>query len=250
MEDEPRERLRREVRALGRHELAASSESEDVLDAGRADEECRIGLAAVDRRRRVVHPPGVADPVEAQTFDELRVQLAVGAPDELDPARPVGDGRRLLARLPVERGERLGEPRHLLSARLLREIRPLGEDAMGGEDVEARVVDRDDEGHHARPLAEFATELDGALVAVVAVGDEQLAGVDRRRSVDTPETRGVDLEIGSALGNLEVERVGGEEEQRLRLHARRAQEREALLADALVRLLVGADATCRVRLGK
>ena len=84
-------------------------------------------------------------------------------------------------------------------------------------------------------------EGDGGLVAVVAVGDQQLLVVERAdeaRIVEPPQLRALDLEVGVAVGATGGCRPVVEEEDRLQLDARRPQQPQAPLLRAGVRALV------------
>ena len=77
---------------------------------------------------------------------------------------------------------------------------------MGGEDLEAGVGGRDEHDHHARALGRplLGRVCDGRLVAMVAVGDQQLPVGERLGDAvarEAPERRIPGDEVGRALGN-------------------------------------------------
>ena len=100
-----------EVRALLRHAPAGPSGREDRLDAGLAEQERDVGGTRVDGSGRLVQARRVADAVEPVPVDELGVELAVLATDELDSPAPVGNGDRVRAALLVEPAKRFRERR-------------------------------------------------------------------------------------------------------------------------------------------
>ena len=139
VEEEPGERLGKEVRALRRHPLAAARDCEDVVDARLAEEERHVCLAAVDRRDGLVATRRVRDAVEAVPVDELRRR-----------ARPRDRGRARRSRVDtrsrpersygsfVETEQRLVEVAAGLALAQLLEIRPAREDAVRRKDVQTR----------------------------------------------------------------------------------------------------------------
>ena len=81
---------------------------------------------------------------------------------------------------------------------------------------------------------------------MMAVRDQELAG-DLRRAFQSPEPLAVEREVG--LARRQVDRVAVvEEEDRLELRARRAQEPQTTLPDLRVRALVRQDDAPVVRL--
>ena len=62
----------------------AAGDGEDVLDARLAEQEGDVGVSPVDDRDGLVELRRVADPVEPVPVDELHVELALAAADELD----------------------------------------------------------------------------------------------------------------------------------------------------------------------
>jgi hypothetical protein len=134
---------------------------------------------------------------------------------------------------------------------------------VGGEDGEARVLERDEAHEHVAVLA-LAADLVGVdargLVAVVAVGDQQLGlgervdrGGDGAAVPDAPDAvlgavivqdlaprHG--LSVGREGAPRRSRRVVVEAEDRRQVGARGAREAEAVLLRPGVRALVGADA--------
>ena len=111
--------------------------------------------------------------------DEVDIELVLATAHELDALASIRDHGRPLVGLFVETAQRLVEVGGSGSALTqLLEIRPAGEDAVRREHMQSGVVRRHDERHDPRSaLAGFGAELDGALVAMVPVGDEELSGV-------------------------------------------------------------------------
>ena len=127
------------------------------------------------------------------------------------------------------------------------------EEPVGGEDLETGVLGRDEHDEHlcARRRSLFLREGDGGLVAVVAVGDQELLVVERthdRGVVEPPEPGAVDLQIRLAVGASDRRGAVVEEEDRLELDARRAEEAETALLRASVRALVRQHRARLVRL--
>ena len=121
---------------------------------------------------------------------------------------------------------------------------------MGREDGQPFLVGRDDHGQQPGRLA----ERERRLVAVVTVGDEQLGPGEllgervAEAGVETPELVAVDLQVGLAEA-VDLDRPVPEEEERLELRARGAQEAEAPFLRAGVRALVRQHDAGLVRLG-
>ena len=127
------------------------------------------------------------------------------------------------------------------------------EEAVGGEDLEAGVGGRDEHDHHPRALRRSLLLGVGErrLVAVVPVGDQELAiceclGNALARKPPEPRVTGdeIRLTIGDGHGRLAVV----EEEDRLELRLRGAQEAQPALLRAGVRPLVRQHGSGRVRL--
>ena len=77
MEEQAARELRKEVRRLLGHHLAAPSALEDVLDPGRAKQKGAVELTGVDARDGIGRVGRVPDPVVAdEPVDELDVELA------------------------------------------------------------------------------------------------------------------------------------------------------------------------------
>ena len=161
-----------------RHPLSAAREVEDVVDAQPAEEERHVRRATVDRGGSVVAVRRVRDAVETVPVDELDVELALATAHGLDALASIRDHRRAFVGLFVETEYRLVEVAAGLALTQLLEIRPVGEDAVGREHMQSGVVLRHHESHDpSSALTGFGTELDGALVAMVPVGDEELSRV-------------------------------------------------------------------------
>ena len=111
---------------------------------------------------------------------------------------------------------------------------------------------RDEQRHDPDLRAELRSELEGALVTVVAVRDQQAAIAERARLEvrEAPEPRAVRFEIGSPVRERVLELPFQEQEDRLRLDSRGAEQAEPLLADAGMRPLVRQHVTRLVRLGR
>ena len=89
-------------------------------------------------------------------------------------------------------------------------------------------------------------ERERRLVPVVAVGDEELLG-DLRERVDPPEALAAERDVGLAVGQLDRVAVV-QQEDRLELRPRRAQQAQALLLHVRVRPLVREHDAALVRL--
>ena len=197
---------------------------EDVLDPRRPEQ---VG----DRRLTVANAPlglgrvgGVGDPVVPERVDELDVEHAVGA---VDDARAFA---RELGHLGAACAVALQVPR-------------LRKQAVRGEDLEPGILRRDEHDEHlrARRRPFLGRERECGLVAVMAVRDQQLLVVevsDERRIVEPPELGALDLEVGLAIRPRRRRRPVVEEEDRLELDARRAEQAEAALLRACVGALV------------
>ena len=119
----------------------------------------------------------------------------------------------------------------------------LGEEPVRGEDLEPGILGRDENDGHLRAGREslLLAEGDRRLVAVVAVGDQELLVVevaDEHRVVDPPELRAFDLQIRLSLGPLDRGGAVVEQEDRLQLDARCPQQAESRLLRAGVGALV------------
>ena len=122
------------------------------------------------------------------------------------------------------------------------------EDAVGREDHQAGVVEADEHREHVGSLAVG----ERSLVAVVTVGDQQLAvgeGLGDAVGREPPEPGAVDLEVGLALGPLGRRRAFVEEEERLELGVHLAQQPQSALLRPAVRALVRQHDAVLVRLG-
>ena len=122
---------------------------------------------------------------------------------------------------------------------------------MGREDLEPRVVGRDE--HDEHPIGPVLRgERDRGLVPVVAVGDQELPRPEERLhplvALDAPEPGPVDVDIGLRGRSRERRRALVEEEDGLELRARRAQEAKAAGERLGVRPLVRQNDARGVRL--
>ena len=130
---------------------------------------------------------------------------------------------------------------------------------MRREDRQSLLVGGDDHDHHPRALLRAVALVEGErrLVAVVAVGDQQLRVGELRGErvaelgVEAPEPRGhaalLRREVGLAEP-VERDRAVPEQEDRLELRARRLEQPQAALLRAGVRALVRQDHAVLVRL--
>src|SRR4029077_14953410 len=84
VEDAAGKRLGIEVGALGRHPLAAKRNRKDVVDAGLSEQKGHVGPATIHGGNGILGVTRVRDPLEPVPIDELRVELALIAADELD----------------------------------------------------------------------------------------------------------------------------------------------------------------------
>ncbi len=146
-------------------------------------------------------------------------------------------------------------------------VSDLGEQAVGGEDGQARVLERDQAHQHVAGAALLVVHARG-LVAVVAVGDQQLGGrergadgLDRLRVGDAPQpVDGAVLvgHLGPRLGpEVRLERaprrpgrVVVEAEDGGEVRVRGAREPQPVLLRARMRALVRADAARAVVLDR
>ncbi len=133
------------------------------------------------------------------------------------------------------------------------EVLGLREEAVGGEDLEPGILGRDEHHGHLRAGRDslLLAEGDSGLVAVVAVGDQELLVVEvanDHRIVDPPELGAFDLQVRLAVGPLDRCGAVVEQEDRLQLDARGPQQAEALLFRAGVSALVRQHGSGRVRL--
>ena len=183
---------------------------------------------------------------------------SVGGVEEAEDADPVGARRvELLARHLGHLEELLEAGEQALAAR--RVVGEAGEQAVGGEDGEAGVVEPG-ERHQGVVLRALAADLvavgAGGLVAVVAVGDQQLGvgqrldhGGDHGRVVDPPDPVDGAVGVGDLAPGLGGEGGldqrpgvdGREREDRREVQVRRPRQFEAVLQRAGVGALVGAD---------
>src|SRR3989304_4695350 len=149
-EEEARQRLREEVRALRWHALTSTSDGKHVLHPRRPEKECDIGVAIVDERHRVDRARRVAYPVESVSVDELDVELPFRSPNELDAAPAICNCTRARERLAGEERERLAEIRAQLTVSRVQKVWPAREHAVRRKDVQPGVVDGDDQRHDSR----------------------------------------------------------------------------------------------------
>ena len=155
----------------------------------------------------------------------------------------VGNGHRAIVRLGGERGQRL------------RRIGPADAWAESGRPLKSRCVGKiSSPGSDVLTSTTIMCPLSGVpffgvvgergLVAVVAVGDQQLPVGEELGTacVDAPETCSLGLEVGLAVGRERAALAVVEEEDRLDLRPRRAQQSQAALLRPGVRALVREDA--------
>ena len=168
----------------------------------------------------------VRDPVQSEAIDELDVELALFARAGARSAR--GDTRppRTAFRLGREQRQCLVHAVDRLTVVELRELGPPREHAVRREHVQAGIRGRDEQRHDPSLRAELRSELESALVAVVAVRDEQASIVERPRIEvrEAPEPRAVRFEIGSPARKLGARAARQEEKDGLRLHSRGAEQ--------------------------
>ena len=203
------------------------------------------------RRHRLVELGGVADAVVPEAVDELDVELARAAVDEPRTPFAVERRRRALVVLLPERGQGARDVGVVLSGKV--DVGATGEDAVRREDLEAgiRRSRRATTIIRRSPACRLLGVGDRRLVAMVPVGDQQLAlreEAGQPVAVDPPETRALGLEVGLADGLDERRLAVVEEEDRLELGARRAQQPQPALLRPRVRALVRQDGTGLVRL--
>ena len=172
VEEESRERLREEVRALRRHPLTAPGDREDVLDARRAEQERDVRLAAVDGADGRLDFRRVRDPLEAVAIDDS-TSSSPSALDELRAPSAIRDGRRAVggrAASAASASSGLSTPLAVAGSRGPDGRRTRGgSGGRGAPDPPAETTSA-----MMRALAaQLAAELDRALVPVVAVGDEE-----------------------------------------------------------------------------
>ena len=138
-----------------------------------------------------------AMPAMAEAVDELDVELAGRAVDEPGTARRDEDAAGASLGSASSAARASATVGYGVARRV--DVGPAGEDAVGREDLEPRVVGRDE--HDEHPVgAVLRRERDRGLVAVVAVGDQELPSREERLDavvvLDAPEPRSVDLEVG------------------------------------------------------
>src|SRR5215208_1954440 len=182
VEEQAREELRSEVGRLLGQDLAAARALEDVGDRGRPHQERGLGLAAVDRGLRLPAARRVADVLRTDALDDLHVESV--ALEQPVAAAAVDDDARQVVAGPLDL-----DPVDVTDA---------SRNPVRGQDREPRIRHRheDDRDIHAR--------LDRRLVAMVAVGDQQL-------------TVGED--------SLDVDRAGASQPDAFRLDFRRGADR-------------------------
>ena len=232
-----------------------------VGQAERALEEQRL------EHRRVEPAVGLGEAVERAVGDRLVLEreaerlLEVGV-DVAHGQRPVAVGRRQLVECSIgvtsKCSRSASRERLLASCDVVSRI-----EAVGGEDGQARVLERDEVHQHVAVLA-LAADLVGVdargLVAVVAVGDQQLGvlrasswtgaiapgSATRQSRLRVPSSsvaspNGACPVAGSSAPQAAPSRVGVEGEDRRQVRLRRARQAQAVLARARVRALVRAD---------
>ena len=187
----------------------------------------RSTAASASSRRGVYETPSGRRPL-----DELDVQAV--ALDEPVAAAAVDDDAGQPVRGPLDLGavdvaDALGDP-------------------VRREDRQALLARRHEHDHHPRGglRAVLVVKRERRLVPVVAVGDQELLRELGQR-VDPPEALAVEREIGLAVRQLDRVAVV-QQEDRLELRPRRAQQAQALLLDVRVRPLVREHDPSLVRL--
>src|SRR5579872_1383772 len=215
--------LGEEVRRLLRHHLAAPCTLEHGVDRRRADEERALGLAAVDGRLGVLAARGVAGDLGAGALDDLDVE-PVAFEQHVAPARVEHDAGQLVAR-----------PLDFRSVHVADATR----EPVRGEDRQPLLLRRHEHDHHprARLAAVLGVERQRGLVAVVAVGDQQLRVREVGELGAAPEAVAVAGEVGLTLRDRDPRPVV-EQEDRLQLRPRRAQQAQAPFLRPRVRPLV------------
>jgi hypothetical protein len=163
----------------------------------------------------------------SEPVDELDVELARVALDEHCLAVAVGDGGRTLVR-------HRRQPRQRLLGRggcsVEVELGPAGEDPVRREDEEAWIRGGDEHRENARAAGRSLLRMEGerCLVAVVAVGDQQLPAEERLGDTglvgQPPEPRALHRDIRIAIRSFDRRRRVMEEEDRLELRASCAQQ--------------------------
>ena len=217
--------------------LRATANTSSTLGSRRRN--ATSAVRAVDGGHRLVDPWRVGDAVQPVPVDELRVEAILAAHD-LDAAGPVCDRGRPVVGLGGEHVQRLGQVRDGFALVKDGEIGAAREHAVSRERAHSRIVLGYDESHDPYRFATLASEIDRCLVPVVPVGDEQLAGEIARR-VDPPKARPIDLDVGRSRRRGDGPRSVRQHEDRLGLHAGRAEQVESVVPDACVRPLVRQD---------
>src|SRR5215208_6564425 len=183
VEEQPGDELRGEVGRLLGQDLAAPGPLEDVRHRRRPDEERRLRLAAVDGGLRLLAARRVADVLRAGAVDDIHVEPV--AFDQPVAAAAVDDDARQLVAGPLDLAPV--------------DVTDASRDPARGQDREPRIRHRHEDDRDVHP------RLDRRLVAMMAVGDQQL-------------TIGED--------SLDVDRAGSSQPDALRLDLRRAADRD------------------------
>src|SRR6266508_4259432 len=230
MEEQARGELRIEVGALLRHRLAPTRDGPDVLDARGAEQEGGLGLAAVDGGDSLLATWRIADALGRDALHDLDVEPV--AVEQLVAAVAVQDDPRQLVT-------------GLVDGRAARSVDVL-RDAVRGEDRQTFLPRRHEHDHQVGRAA-LGCVGERGLVAMMAVGDQQLRAREARGIVDAPELVAAALQVGRTVGRRR--RIAFvEQEDRLQLGARRAQEPQPSLLRGGVRALVRQDDSAVVRL--
>ena len=240
-----------EVRALLRHRLAAAGDREHVLDPSRPHQHGDLRLTLSTARTASCQSAVYVRPSWPRRSTSRTSSWPVAVESEF--GRPaVDDGRGSIA------GElsraRASAPRDSV----VRRAPAVACDACGRRGAWGRSSARDRRRLTSTtimyPLSgvPLLVVRERGLVAVVPVGDQEppvgegLA--ERSSSVEPPEPGALDLDLRIAAGDLERRVAFVEEEDRLELGARLAQQAESPLLRPAVRSLVGQDGARLVRL--
>src|SRR5437764_7619915 len=231
--------LRIEERALLRHHVAAARDLPDVLDTRRAQEEGCLGIAAIDGRDRLFTARRVGEAARRGVFDDLRIGAVAG--EQLVAARAIehGAGKTVAGWIDRRSGSGPGVLR----------------DPVRGKDRQSFLPRRDDDREQPRRrlAAVLLVERERRLVAVMAVGDQQLRPgelLDERVAelwVEPPDAVSAALQV-RLTETVELDRAVPEEEERLELGAGGAEQPQPPLLRACVRALVRQDDAVLVRL--
>jgi hypothetical protein len=233
VEEQPRRELREEERRLLRHRLPGVREARDLLDRDGLQQERGRRLALIDRGDRLFGRRGVGDALRCERLDDSRPEVVVGRDARVGP-------------IPVERDAVAG-----FLDTLAGDVAQLLHDPVRGEDLEPGGARRDQDRECVRRLRVLRTVGDRGFVTVVPVRDQE-------RHVDRQLARGVRPHAcaHTAFGDVDRRLAGRpredrvrvvEEEDRLELRARGAQEPQPLLLRPGMGALVRQHVTLLVR---